>query len=84
MEGGIPSEGAFSNGPNLPSKRSSAAAAPLPDGRILIAGGYNGNYLSTSVIFNPQSNQFSNGPNIPSKRSYAAAAPSTDGWSPPG
>ena len=46
----------FSPGPTLQTKRSLLTAAPLPDGNILVIGGYDGsNRLNTTEIYNPQS-----------------------------
>jgi hypothetical protein len=40
--------------------RGAAAAAPLPDGRVLIAGGFDGtNFLQSAELFDPASNTFS-------------------------
>src|SRR4029450_3832880 len=43
--------------------RYGAAAAPLPDGRVLVAGGYywdgsDYRYLSSAEVFNPATNSF--------------------------
>ena len=41
--------------------RDDAMAAALPDGRVLVAGGYNGSSttLDTAEIFDPKTNSFS-------------------------
>jgi hypothetical protein len=45
---------------SLTQPRTAAAAAPLPDGRVLIVGGFDGGrYLSTAEIFDPKTMQFS-------------------------
>lgn len=50
----------FSPVGNMTTKRDAPGAAPLPDGRILIAGGYDGtNSLNSAEIFNPSTNTFS-------------------------
>jgi RTX calcium-binding nonapeptide repeat (4 copies)/Kelch motif len=63
--------------------RSGAVAAPLPDGRVLVAGGFSdrGPMLSTAEIFNPATNSFSSAGiglmSVP--RVGAAGAPLPDG-----
>jgi hypothetical protein len=65
--------------------RRAAAAAPLPDGRALIAGGSNGdfgeNYLASAEVFDPATNSFSSAGigamSVP--RTGAVAAPLADG-----
>lgn len=57
-------------------------AAPLPDGRVLVAGGYNGSsYLSSAEIFNPQTGTFSSAGlgAMGTTRAFAASAPLGDG-----
>jgi N-acetylneuraminic acid mutarotase len=49
--------------------RAGHSATLLPDGKVLITGGYNGNYLSSTEIFNPQTQTFSAGPIMNSPRS---------------
>jgi hypothetical protein len=57
--------GAGSFGPtgSMGTARYAAAAAPLPDGRVLVAGGYydegGDHYLASAEVFNPASNTFS-------------------------
>jgi hypothetical protein len=67
--------------------RYEAAAAPLPDGRVLVAGGIVSNlslyqcYLSSAEVFDPTTNSFSSegigSMSVP--RAAAAAAPLPDG-----
>jgi hypothetical protein len=38
--------------------RSGHSATRLPDGRVLILGGYNGNYLKSALIFDPRTAKF--------------------------
>ena len=63
--------------------REDAVAAALPDGRVLIAGGYDpvgATTLQTAEIFNPQTNTFSStGSLMVTKLSGAAAASLGDG-----
>jgi hypothetical protein len=63
--------------------RSDAVAAPLPGGRVLVAGGFTdrGPMLSTAEIFNPATNSFSSAGigSMSVPRVGAAAAPLPDG-----
>ncbi|MEJ2110907.1 MAG: kelch repeat-containing protein, partial [Acidobacteriota bacterium] len=44
---------------NLKSARSGAGGVRLLDGRVLIAGGFNGSYISLSEIYDPDTGSFS-------------------------
>jgi Ca2+-binding RTX toxin-like protein len=45
---------------SMSTPRDEAMAAPLPDGRVLVAGGFNGGgSLSSAEVFNPSTNSFS-------------------------
>jgi hypothetical protein len=80
-----PATGRFSSPPSegnalLQTGRSGAVAAPLPDGRVLIAGGYNGQYLQSAELFNPSNNTFtalpaSGNTELQTPRDGAVAAP---------
>jgi Ca2+-binding RTX toxin-like protein len=62
--------------------RKFAVAAPLPDGRVLVAGGDNSDgYLSSAEVFDPATNSFSSAGigSMSVRRSGAAAAPLPDG-----
>jgi Kelch motif len=63
------------------SPRSSAVAAPLPDGRVLVAGGHAGGApFASAEIFNPATNVFSPAAgSMTTPRERAAAAPLPDG-----
>ncbi len=63
------------------SPRTRAVAAPLPDGRVLIAGGANGPALATAEVFDPVTGTFSAAGvgGMKSARANAAAAPLPDG-----
>ena len=62
--------------------RAGAASSPLPDGRVLIAGGYSeSSIVASAEAFNPATSSFSSagiGP-LGTARAYAAAAPLGDG-----
>jgi Collagen triple helix repeat (20 copies)/Galactose oxidase, central domain/Kelch motif len=46
---------------SMTTARDQALAAPLPDGQVLIAGGFNGGgFLSSAELFDPASGTFSN------------------------
>lgn len=49
----------FSFGPSMITARQSHSATRLPDGRILIAGGFDGDYLDNAEIYDPKTNRFS-------------------------
>jgi Kelch motif len=59
--------------------RTGAAAAPLGDGRVLVAGGQSLGYFQSAEIFNPTTNTFSLTGSMGTPRTYAAAAPLPDG-----
>ena len=67
----------FSNlglGP-MTTVRTGAVAAPLPDGKALIAGGIDGNsILSNAELFNPQTDTFTSVPNAMTNERYGAVA----------
>jgi hypothetical protein len=73
----------FSPAGNMAVKRDGPGAALLPDGRVLVAGGYNQNpgsvYLDSTEIYNPSTNSFSPGPTMSIKRYGPVAAPLPDG-----
>jgi hypothetical protein len=66
----------------LDTPRTAAAAAPLPDGRVPIAGGATDGlltYLSTAEVFDPATGEFSSVGGMTTARWEAAAAPLPDG-----
>jgi Kelch motif len=78
--------GSFSPTGSLPFPRSGAVAAPLPDGRVLVAGGvatlFNQTvFLSSALVFDPTTNGFSSAGigDMGTARTGAAAAPLPDG-----
>jgi Ca2+-binding RTX toxin-like protein len=79
-----PATGTFSRAGigSMSVPRIGAAAAPLPDGRVLVAGGNDGNqFLSSAEVFNPATNSFSSAGigSMSVPRYHAAAAPLPDG-----
>jgi len=60
-----PTTGASTPGPNMLERRVSHVAVPLPDGRVLMIGGFQeGTVLSSTEIFDPSRNAFSAGPDL--------------------
>jgi hypothetical protein len=75
-----PDTGTFSPTGDMTVPRDYAAAAPLPDGRILVAGGYNsGGLLKSAEIFDPATGSYSPTGSMAQERYAAAAAPLPDG-----
>jgi Kelch motif/Galactose oxidase, central domain len=78
--------GAFGATGSMGTPRYAAAAAPLPDGRVLVAGGYyddagGDHYLASAEVFNPAANTFSSAGigTMGTARRGAVAAPLPDG-----
>ena len=73
--------GSFGPTGQMGSARYGAAAAPLPDGRVLVAGGASGGgELSSAEVFNPQTNTFSPVANpMAQAREFPAAVSLPDG-----
>jgi hypothetical protein len=75
-----PATNAFTPVGDMGIARVRAAAAPLPDGRVLVAGGNDGTTrLSSAEIFNPATNAFTPVGGMGIDRARAAAAPLPDG-----
>jgi Ca2+-binding RTX toxin-like protein len=86
-----PATGTFSPTGSMSVPRVRATAAPLPDGRVLVAGGndhgrnldfsFRDNYLSSAEVFNPTTNAFSSAGigSLSTPGVAAAAAPLPDG-----
>jgi hypothetical protein len=75
-----PATNAFTPVGDMGIARVRAATAPLPDGRVLVAGGNDGaTRLSSAEVFNPASNTFSPVSDMTTDRARAAAAPLPDG-----
>ena len=77
--------GSFSPTGSMGAARYAAVAAPLKDGRVLVAGGYyddgGDHYLASAEVFNPATNSFSSAGigAMGTARTGAAAAPLPDG-----
>jgi len=63
----------------LASPRASHTATLLPDGRVLIAGGYNGTWLASTEIYDARSGTFTPGPQLTEPRSDHLAITLADG-----
>jgi Kelch motif len=75
-----PSTNAFAPVGGMSIARVRAFAAPLPDGRVLVAGGNDGaTRLSSAEVFNPTTNAFTPVGDMETDRARAAAAPLPDG-----
>src|SRR6266566_832993 len=78
----------WSAGPKLPSDLPGAVAAPLPNGRALLAGGFPdlGGHdgpgpgpLATATTYNPAAGTWTKAPNMSTARAYATATALRDG-----
>jgi WD40 repeat protein len=70
----------FSPAGNMAVKRDGPGAALLPDGRVLVVGGYdNGTYTASTEIYDPSTNSFSPGPPTPTELYAPAVASLPDG-----
>jgi hypothetical protein len=75
-----PATNAFMSVGDMGTARVRAFAAPLPDGRVLVAGGNDGaTRLSSAEVFNPTTNAFTPVGDMETDRARAAAAPLPDG-----
>jgi hypothetical protein len=75
-----PATGAFTPVGDMGVPRVRAFAAPLPDGRVLVAGGNDGaTRLASAEAFNPATNGFTPVGDMETDRARAAAAPLLDG-----
>jgi hypothetical protein len=71
--------GSFNPTGSMGTPRNTAAAAPLPGGRVLVAGGYNGTRLASAEIFDPATGSFSPTGSMGTPRTGPVAAPLADG-----
>lgn len=88
-----PTTGVWTATPDMAAYRAGATATVLADGRVLVAGGTEGNaqhrlfdsgdLLSTSLrsteLYNPATNTWSAGPNLPEPKAGASAVTLNDG-----
>jgi WD40 repeat protein len=75
-----PAAGTFSAGSSLAGPRSGIAAAPLPDGKVLVAGGSdNFGAVNTVELYNPATGNFDSATSLPAGRNGAGAAVLGDG-----
>lgn len=76
-----PATNSWSPGPVLPQARVGHRAAPLPDGRILIAGGVGtaGQTLATCMLFNPGLVDFVQTTALPTPLAFHQMVETTDG-----
>ena len=66
--------------PPLSSRRARFGCAPLPDGRVVLAGGNNGNdRLATAEVYDPATGASTRLPDLPAPRSGAACCWLSDG-----
>ena len=77
---GLPACGWASTG-SMISPRSDHTATPLPDGKVLVAGGYNagGSILATAEVYDPASGTWSTTGSMASPRARHRATPLPDG-----
>jgi hypothetical protein len=69
----------FSSTGSLGTPRAAHTATLLADGRVLIAGGYNGEWLATTEIYDPRAGTFAPGPDLLEARSDHLAITLGDG-----
>ena len=75
-----PATGTFSSGSPMSGVRSGIAAAPLPNGKVLLAGGANtSGAVSTAEIYDSSTGQFTSSTSLPAGRNGARAALLPDG-----
>jgi Kelch motif len=75
-----PATGAFTAVNDMTVARVRAAAAPLPDGRVLVLGGNDGSdRLSSAEVFSPSTGAFTQVNDMTTDRAREAAAPLPDG-----
>lgn len=74
-----PETGEFSATGSMAEPRFGAMAAPLPDGTVLVAGGYGNGKLASAEIYDPETGEFSATAAMNSARAMGTAAPLPNG-----
>jgi hypothetical protein len=74
-----PETGEFTATGSMAVTRFGAMSAPLPDGRILVAGGYGAGSLSSAEIYDPETGEFSPTGSMASPHGLGMAAALPDG-----
>ena len=75
-----PATGAFTGAGSMTTERVSHTATPLPDGRVLIAGGWDRNgVLASTEVYDPATDTFAPGPTMSSRRAGFTATTLSDG-----
>lgn len=69
-----PKTGRFVETGSMETARRNATATLLPDGTVLVAGGYNGEAVNSPELFNPKSNSFSPAADMSTPRRYPTAS----------
>lgn len=70
----------FASGPTMPGNRFGPNVAPLPNGNILVAGGYDGSSrLASAWVFNPANGSFTTTGSMNSPRQQSATQPLPNG-----
>src|SRR5690606_29113899 len=78
----VPGAGARSPANSMLRRRAAHTATPFPDGRVLLAGGYDlgtGDAIASCEWFDPATETFVPGPELREARFYHAAVPLDDG-----
>ncbi len=74
-----PETGEFSPTGSMAVPRFGAMTEPLPDGKVLVAGGYGAGTLASAEIYDPETGEFSPTGSMASPRAMGMAAPLPDG-----
>jgi hypothetical protein len=74
-----PASGEFTVTGSMAVTRFGAMAAPLPDGRVLVAGGYGSGSEASAEIYDPETGEFSPTGAMVAGRAFGMAAPLADG-----
>lgn len=68
-----PASNAWSSAAPMSAARSSHTSTLLPSGKVLVAGGFNGAYLSSADLYDPASNTWSPAQPMGAARTYHSA-----------